>query len=41
MKACPNEKRVVKQKQLKQMEKKIKREDRKEDDKMYVRKRKK
>jgi hypothetical protein len=41
MKACPNEKRLLKQSDLKRMEKKIKREDRKEDAKLYERKRKK
>lgn len=41
MKMCPNEKRVVKQKDLKKLEKKILKEDRKEDDKLYERKRKK
>jgi hypothetical protein len=41
VKQCPNEKRVVKQKDLKKMEKKIQKEDRKEDDKLYKRKRKK
>lgn len=41
MKQCPNEKRVVKQKDLKKLEKKILKEDRKEDDKLYERKRKK
>ena len=41
MKACPNEKRLVKQKDLKEVEKKIKSQDRKEDDKLYQRKGKK
>lgn len=41
MKQCPNEKRVAKQKDLKKLEKKILKEDRKEDDKLYERKRKK
>lgn len=40
MKACPNEKRVVKQSDLKKLEKKIKREDEKKDAKMYQRKKK-
>lgn len=38
MKACPNEKRLVKQDDLKRMKKEIMRKDRKEDDKMYVKK---
>lgn len=41
MKACQNEKRSVKQGDLKRLEKKIKREDRKEDAKIYERKKKK
>lgn len=41
MKACPNEKRIPTKNDLKRLEKKIKREDRKEDDKIYQRKRKK
>ena len=40
MKPCPNEKKLLKQKDLKKMEKKILREDRKEDDKLYERKQK-
>ena len=41
MKATPDEKRVVKKEDLKKLEKKIIKEDRKEDDKLYQRKRKK
>ncbi len=41
MKACPNEKRNVKQRDLKELEKRMKKEDRKEDNKLYARKRKK
>ena len=41
MKACPNEKKIVRVNDLKRLEKKIKREDRKEDAKIYERKRKK
>lgn len=41
MKACPNENRSVKVRDLKRLERKIKREDRKEDAKIYQRKRKK
>ena len=38
MKAVPDEKRIVRQNDLKRLEKKIKREDRKEDAKIYKRK---
>ena len=41
MKATPDEKRVVRQKDLKDLEKKIKSQDKKEDAKLYQRKRKK
>jgi hypothetical protein len=38
MKASPNEKRIATKNDLKRLEKKIKREDRKEDAKIYKRK---
>lgn len=38
MKACPNEKRMVKQSDLKKLKKDILKEDRKEDNKTYVKK---
>lgn len=38
MKADPNEKRLVKQNDLKKLKKEILKEDRKEDNKLYVRK---
>lgn len=41
MKACPNEKRLVKEKNVKELEKKTKRENLKEDAKLDQRKRKK
>lgn len=41
MKACPNEKRLAKQKDLKEVQKKIKSEDRKENAKLDQRKGKK
>lgn len=38
MKACANEKRLVKQNDLKKLKKDILKQDRKEDNKMYVKK---
>jgi hypothetical protein len=38
MKACPNEKKIAKKKDLNKMKKDILREDRKEDNKLYVKK---
>lgn len=38
MKACQNEKRIAKKSDLEMMRKKILREDRKEDNKLYVKK---
>jgi hypothetical protein len=38
MKACPNEKRIAKKSDLEKMKKAILKEDRKEDNKMYVKK---
>lgn len=38
MKACPNEKRIAKKDDLKKMKKEILKQDRKEDNKMYVKK---
>jgi hypothetical protein len=38
MKQCPNEKRIVHKSDLDKMKKKILKEDRKEDNKMYVKK---
>jgi hypothetical protein len=41
VKPCPNEKRLIKQKDLKEVEEKIKSQDHKENDKLHKHKRKK